>query len=105
MECYHVNSREEHKIVCVAAHKLEKVQEFSSEHSVDKAYGNIEDLAEDADVEVVFIAVITSRHFKITKMMLNHGVQARLHLLRVVNAATRMRPFFSQASMSFANHP
>ena len=40
------------QVVAVAARKLTDAEEFAAKHGIKRAYGNYEDLAKDADIDV-----------------------------------------------------
>ena len=63
----------EHKVVAVSSRSLERASEFADRHSIEKAYGSYEDLARDADVEVVYVSSIHPQHAPLCKLALSHG--------------------------------
>ena len=63
----------EHKVVAISARSLERASEFADRHSIEKAYGSYEDLARDADVEVVYVSPIHPQHAPLCKLALSHG--------------------------------
>ena len=63
----------EHMIVAVAARSLERAAEFADRHNIEKAYGSYEELARDANVEVVYISTIHPQHAPHCKLVLSHG--------------------------------
>ncbi|XP_006826073.1 trans-1,2-dihydrobenzene-1,2-diol dehydrogenase-like [Saccoglossus kowalevskii] len=64
---------EEHKIVAVAARSLDRAKEFAERFSISKGYGSYEELANDEEIDVVYIGVINTQHVGLSKMMLNCG--------------------------------
>ncbi|XP_064596841.1 trans-1,2-dihydrobenzene-1,2-diol dehydrogenase-like [Liolophura sinensis] len=48
----------EHQVVAVAARKLDRAQEFASDHNISQAYGSYEEMAKDQNVDVVYIGTI-----------------------------------------------
>ncbi|XP_002742436.1 trans-1,2-dihydrobenzene-1,2-diol dehydrogenase-like [Saccoglossus kowalevskii] len=64
---------EEHNIVAVAARSLDRAKEFAERFSISKAYGSYEELANDKDIDVVYIGAINTQHVGLSKMMLNCG--------------------------------
>ena len=42
------------QVVAVAARKLVDAEEFAAKHGIKKAYGDYEDLAKDADIDVYY---------------------------------------------------
>lgn len=64
---------EEHVLVGVAARDLSRAQDFAKLHNGQKAYGNYQDLANDRDIEVVYIGSLNPQHLEIAKLMLSNG--------------------------------
>jgi dihydrodiol dehydrogenase / D-xylose 1-dehydrogenase (NADP) len=64
-------------VEAIAARSLESAQEFAKLHRIPKAYGSYEELAKDANIEVVYIGAIHPYHFSVAKLML----QNRKHVL------------------------
>lgn len=63
----------EHVVVAVAARELSRAQNFSSLHKIKKAFDSYTKLAEDNDIDTVYIGTLHPQHFEIAKLMLNHG--------------------------------
>lgn len=63
----------DHKVVAVAARDLSRAQEFSALHEIRNAYGSYEELANDSNVEIVYVATSNPHHFPIACLMLEHG--------------------------------
>ncbi|XP_017759341.1 PREDICTED: trans-1,2-dihydrobenzene-1,2-diol dehydrogenase-like [Eufriesea mexicana] len=63
----------EHVVVAVAARELSRAQDFSNLHKIRKAFDSYAKLAEDNDIDVVYIGTLNPQHFEIAKLMLNHG--------------------------------
>ncbi|XP_029937023.1 trans-1,2-dihydrobenzene-1,2-diol dehydrogenase-like [Myripristis murdjan] len=53
---------QDHEIVAVAARNLEHAQEFAKKHNIPRAYGSYEELAKDADIDVVYVGTIHPHH-------------------------------------------
>lgn len=77
---------EEHQVVAVAGSDIEKARKFAAILDIPKAYGTYEELAEDNDVEVVYIGVVHYLHFNVAKMMLEHGKHVLCELPLCTNA-------------------
>lgn len=67
------SSGSEQKFVAVAARNISSAIEFASLHDIPKAYGSYEELAKASDIDVVYIGTVTSQHFPVGKLMLEHG--------------------------------
>lgn len=64
---------DEHQLVAVAARSLERAKEFAKRHGVKSAYGSYESLAQDPDVDVVYVSTINPSHVSLSLMMLSAG--------------------------------
>ena len=62
-----------HKVVACAARKLEAAQEFAKKHGIEKAYGDYAMLAQDPQVEVVYVGAINPAHLPLAKMFIEAG--------------------------------
>lgn len=56
-----------------ASRSLEKAEEFAARFSVKKAYGSYEELVEDPEIQLVYIATPHSEHYSNVKLCLEHG--------------------------------
>ncbi|XP_075251848.1 trans-1,2-dihydrobenzene-1,2-diol dehydrogenase-like [Convolutriloba macropyga] len=63
----------QHRKVAVAARDAEKAKEFSQAHKFEKSYGSYKQLAEDEDVEIVYVSSLHPQHFELAKMFLEHN--------------------------------
>ncbi|XP_043263235.1 trans-1,2-dihydrobenzene-1,2-diol dehydrogenase-like [Colletes gigas] len=63
----------EHVIVAAAARDLSRAQAFAKLHKIKEAYGSYTELAENKDIDIVYIGALNPQHFEIAKLMLNHG--------------------------------
>ena len=68
-----LNFRDEHLPVAVAARDLKRARQFAAKFGISKAYGNYQDLANDPEVEIAYIGVTTTQHYKVATLMLNSG--------------------------------
>ena len=57
----------------VASRTLEKAQKFAAECGFKRAYGSYAELAEDSDVDLIYIATPHSEHFNDIMLCLEHG--------------------------------
>ena len=62
VECYAVASR-----------SLDKAKKFADEYGFGRAYGSYEELAKDADVDLIYIATPHSEHYNNILLCLEHG--------------------------------
>src|SRR4051794_6728264 len=59
--------------VAVASRRLESARAFADEHGIDRAYGDWSDLADDPDIEIVYVATPNQAHHEVARMMLEAG--------------------------------
>lgn len=67
------HSEEKHKIVAIAARSIKNAQDFAKTHNIPKAYEGYLKIAQDKDIDVVYIGTINTEHLSVCKMMLDHG--------------------------------
>ncbi|KAL3284610.1 hypothetical protein HHI36_018764 [Cryptolaemus montrouzieri] len=63
----------EHTVLAVASASKERAEKFALEHNIPKAFEGYEAIANDADVQVVYIGNLVTQHYSTTKLMLEHG--------------------------------
>nr|XP_023851516.1 trans-1,2-dihydrobenzene-1,2-diol dehydrogenase-like [Salvelinus alpinus] len=63
----------DHQIVAVAARSLERAREFAKKHSIPKAYGSYEELASDAEIDMVYLDVLHTEHWRLGLLVLQAG--------------------------------
>ncbi|CAH1781193.1 unnamed protein product [Owenia fusiformis] len=80
---------EEHKIIAVASRELTKAKQFVKNYKLDntKAYGSYQQLADDSNVEVVYIGAIHTEHYKLTTLFLMHGKHVLCEKPAAMNSA------------------
>jgi predicted dehydrogenase len=61
------------EVVAVGSRSLESAQDFARRHTIERAYGSWRELAEDADVDVVYVATPHSAHLAATRLCLSAG--------------------------------
>nr|KAG5694028.1 hypothetical protein BaRGS_002482 [Batillaria attramentaria] len=64
------------QIVAVGARRLEDARQFADRFNIPRAYGSYEELAEDKDIDVVYIATIHPYHYAVCRLFLeqNHNI-------------------------------
>ncbi|MCR5277992.1 MAG: Gfo/Idh/MocA family oxidoreductase [Lachnospiraceae bacterium] len=60
----------------VASRNIDKAKAFAKEHGYAKAYGSYEEMLEDPEVELVYVATPHSHHFEHMKLCIEHGKPA-----------------------------
>lgn len=66
-------SKDEHQVVAVGARDLSRAKEFAERFEIPNAYEGYLKLAQDPNVEVVYIGTLIPQHLEQAKMMLDHG--------------------------------
>ncbi|ETK72961.1 hypothetical protein L915_20043 [Phytophthora nicotianae] len=74
------------RLSACAARSLETAQQFAKTHGFAHAYGSYEELCEDRDVDVVYIATIHLVHFEQITLALNHGKHVLVEKPMTMNA-------------------
>ncbi len=60
-------------VYAIASRSLEKATEFAERWNIPKAYGSYEEMVQDKDVDLVYIATPHSHHFPHTMLALEHN--------------------------------
>lgn len=63
----------EAELYAIASRTLAKAKDFAAEYGIKQAYGSYEELAEDEQVDLVYVATPMSEHYENVKMLLEHG--------------------------------
>ncbi len=71
----------------VASRNLEKAKAFAAQYGFEKAYSSYEEMLNDPEVELVYVASPHSHHYEHAKMCLEHGKHVLLEKAFTVNAA------------------
>lgn len=66
-------SPENHQVVAVGARDLSRSQQFAELHSISSAYGSYLELAQDPNVEVVYVGTLNPQHAEVAQLMLEHN--------------------------------
>lgn len=82
-----VNGMEEEQCYAIAARDLGRAQKFAEEFGVEKAYGSYEEMLQDPQVELVYIATPHSHHYEHVKLCLEHGKHVLCEKAFTANAA------------------
>ena len=61
------------EVYAIASRSIEKAEAFARQWSVKKAYGSYEQLVDDENVDLVYIATPHSHHYEHTRLALEHG--------------------------------
>jgi len=63
----------EAELYAIASRTLAKAKDFAAEYGVKQAYGSYEELAEDEQGDLGYVATPMSEHYENVKMLLEHG--------------------------------
>lgn len=61
------------EVAAIASRNIDNAKSFASEFGIAKAYGSYEDLANDSEIELIYIATPHSHHSEQAKMCINAG--------------------------------
>lgn len=64
---------EDHQVVAVGARDLTRAEEFAKRFDIARAYGSYLELAQDPNVDVIYVATLNPQHFEVAKLMLENG--------------------------------
>lgn len=64
---------DQHSVVAVAARDVKRASEFAQRFGIPAAYGSYQELAQDQNVQVVYIGTTNPQHYEVTRLMLEHG--------------------------------
>lgn len=64
---------DEAEVLAIASRSLEKARQFADERGISRAYGSYEELVEDPDVDLVYVATPHSHHYPHARLALEHG--------------------------------
>lgn len=74
------------ELYAVASRNYVRAKEFAKQWGFEKAYGSYEEMLEDEEVELVYVASPHSHHYAYAKMCLEHGKNVLLEKAFTVNA-------------------
>lgn len=66
-------SASDHSVVAAAARDQTRAEEFAKRFGIPKAYGSYVQLAQDPDVEIVYVGAINTQHLEVARLMLKNG--------------------------------
>lgn len=76
----------EAELSAVASRSKEKAEEFADTHQVKKAYGSYQELADDPDIDVVYIGTPHTFHLENSVMMMRKGKSVLCEKALTINA-------------------
>uniref|UniRef100_A0A3B4DHF8 Trans-1,2-dihydrobenzene-1,2-diol dehydrogenase n=2 Tax=Pygocentrus nattereri TaxID=42514 RepID=A0A3B4DHF8_PYGNA len=63
--------QEDHQVVAVAARNLQRAEEFAQKHNIPTVYGSYEELAQDPNIDVVYVGTIHPHHLPVGILLMN----------------------------------
>ncbi|XP_077773236.1 trans-1,2-dihydrobenzene-1,2-diol dehydrogenase-like isoform X2 [Podarcis muralis] len=60
----------DHKVAAIASRDLKRSEEYAKQHNIPKAYGSYEELAEDPDIDVVYVGSVHTQHHALVLLFL-----------------------------------
>lgn len=82
-----VKGLDEVEAYAVGSRSLVRAEQFAEKWGFQKAYGSYEEMLEDPEVELVYVATPHSHHYQYAKMCLEHGKHVLVEKAFTVNAA------------------
>ena len=82
-----VQGLEEVETYAVASRSYDRAKAFADKWGFQKAYGSYEEMLNDPQVELVYVATPHSHHYQYAKMCLEHGKHVLVEKAFTVNAA------------------
>lgn len=77
----------DHKVVAVAARSQSTADTFAQLHSIPQAYEGYEHLANDRNVDVVYVGTLNPQHYEVARLMLENGKHVLCEKPMCMNAA------------------
>lgn len=74
------------RLYAVAARELERAQVFAHQYGAEKAFGSYEEMLQDPDLDLAYIATPHSHHYHLIKLCADHGKHVLCEKAFTVNA-------------------
>lgn len=81
-----INGLDEIEAYAVASRDMEKARQFARKWKFTKYYGSYEEMVEDPDIQLIYIATPHSMHYENAKMCMEHGKNVLVEKAFTVNA-------------------
>lgn len=81
------------ELLAIASRNMEKAEIFAKEHQIKRAYGSYEEMVNDGEVDLVYIATPHSEHYKNMVLCLNNGKHVLCEKAFTINADQARRIF------------
>ncbi|KAJ8971448.1 hypothetical protein NQ314_000705 [Rhamnusium bicolor] len=73
VQAVRVHPSTDHQVLAVAARSQITADTFAKTHNIPNAYEGYQKLAQDRNVDIVYVGVIHPQHYVVTKLMLENG--------------------------------
>uniref|UniRef100_H2ZJX9 Trans-1,2-dihydrobenzene-1,2-diol dehydrogenase n=1 Tax=Ciona savignyi TaxID=51511 RepID=H2ZJX9_CIOSA len=77
----------EHQICAVAARDGDRAKEFADKLKIPKYYSSYKELAENPEIDVVYIGAVNTQHYNVAKLMMESGKHVLCEKPLCVNSA------------------
>lgn len=81
-----IANMEDVEVSAVGAREYDRAKAFAKKFEIEKAYGSYEDLVNDSELDLIYIATPHSHHYKHTKLCLEHNKNVLCEKAFMVNA-------------------
>lgn len=81
-----INGLDEIEAYAVASRNLEKAQQFAKEWNFAKSYGSYEEMVEDSEIQLIYIATPHAMHYENAKLCIEHGKNVLIEKAFTANA-------------------
>lgn len=81
-----INGLENVEAFAIASRDLEKAKEFAAKYNFTKYYGSYEEMVEDSEIELIYIATPHSLHYENARLCIEHGKNVLVEKAFTANA-------------------
>lgn len=84
------------ELYAIGSSSLQKSQEFAKKHNIKRAYGSYEELAQDQEIDLIYIATIHTMHYEHALLCIQHHHHVLIEKPMTVNQK-QAKELFQQA--------
>ncbi|CAI5646026.1 unnamed protein product [Oreochromis niloticus] len=63
----------DHQIAVIASRSIDRAKDFARKHGIPKAYGSYEELANDPEIDIVYLGVLHTEHWRVGMLFFKAG--------------------------------
>lgn len=91
----------DHRVVAVAARSQSTAETFAKLHGIPQAYGGYDHLANDRNVDIVYVGTLNPQHYEVARLMLENGKHVLCEKPLCMNAAqvTALQQFAAERKL------